>query len=70
MHQKSVKYAIIRIFYIKVLNRNHICTMVVMMLLLSLLKEVITEFLFYHMSKDDEISIMNNSSLNQKTGSL
>ena len=40
------------------------------MLLLSLLKRVIAEFIFWYMSKADAISIMNNSSLNEKTGSL
>ena len=34
------------------------------------LKEVIIEFIFWYISKDDAISIMNNSNLNEKIGFL
>ena len=40
-----------------------------MMLLLSLLKVVIIEFIF-GISKDDAISIMHNSNLSDKTSTL
>ena len=41
-----------------------------MVLLLFMLKEVLTEFFFWYMSKDDAISITNNSSLVDKKGVL
>ena len=34
------------------------------------LKEVIIELMFWYISKDDAISIMNNSNLNEKIGVL
>ena len=37
-----------------------------MMLLLFMLKEMLTEFIFWYMSKNDKISIMNNSNLIDK----
>ena len=36
------------------------------MLLLSLLKEMIIESIFYYISKNDAITLMNNSNLNDK----
>ena len=38
------------------------------MLLLFLLKEVIIEFIFWYMTKDEAINIIKNSNLNEKTG--
>ena len=40
------------------------------MLLLFMLKEVLAEFTFWYMSKDDAINIMNNSTLVDKMGVL
>ena len=34
------------------------------------LKEVIIEFIFWYINKDDAISMMNNSNLNEKIGVL
>ena len=40
------------------------------MLLLSLLKEMIIEFIFWYMSKNDAIALMTNSNLKHKNGIL
>ena len=40
------------------------------MLLLSLLKEMIIEFIFWYMSKIDVIALMTNSNLKHKNGIL
>ena len=40
------------------------------MLLLFILKEVLTEFIFWYMSKDDAIKIMNGSNLIDKSDVL
>ena len=37
---------------------------------IAFLKEVIIELMFWYISKDDAISIMNNSNLNEKIGVL
>ena len=76
MHEKSVKFVIIGILKILILNMNHIFPMVVivqckkllviMILLLFMFREVLTEFTFGTWVKDDTISIMNNSNLNDK----
>ena len=38
------------------------------MSLLFILKEVLTELIFWYMSKDDAINIMNGSNLTDKSG--
>ena len=40
------------------------------MLLLLMLKGLLTEFIFWYMSKDDAISIINNPNLIDKKGVL
>ena len=44
--------------------------MILTMWLLLVLNKVLTEFIFWYMSKDDAISIMNNSNLTDKKGVL
>ena len=41
-----------------------------MILLLFMLKGMLAEFIFWYMSKDDEINIMNGSNLVDKKGVL
>ena len=51
-------------------NDGHDLMQKAMMLLLFLLKKVITEFMFWYISKGDAINIMKNSDLNEKNGLL
>ena len=77
---KNVAFVIIGILKILGLSMNHIFAMVVMqkykklwllmMLPLFMLKEVLTEFTFFYMSKDDAITIINDSNLIDKKGVL
>ena len=51
-------------------NDGHDLMQKPMMLLLFLSKKVITEFMFWYISKCDAINIMKNSDLNEKNGLL
>ena len=51
-------------------NDGHDLMQKPMMLLLFLSKKVITEFMFWYISKCDAINIMTNSDLNEKNGFL
>ena len=77
MHQKSVVFVIIGIFYInyepylcngchdlmqKAINFNDVA--------IASIKGNDYRIHFWYIGKDDAISIMNNSNLNEKTGSL
>ena len=70
MHQKSVIFAIIGTLKVLVLNMNHIFIMEKAMyfndVAIVYVKGRAYGIHFWYISKDDAISIMNNSNLNKK----